>query len=242
MDNELSTHFMDYIPANEIVSLFDIDRKELIFRAMRKHVEFVYPLKSQKSLSYYPVPKDKGIFEIFVLITRVFLPFGVENRSYPPGHLIKITDLKFLNALGLNILNELNLLTRFDNENKSLLGYEKIRNTFHKIYFEDLLIPIESAKNLSKFIKQELEDLVSESFEENNEAIKRETKQAKREKIFINWLTDKNLDEVANMKKEDVWEKMKKLDRSLFGVESKHFFRDQKIVTFKSGRKSEQST
>ena len=242
MDNELSTHFMDYIPANEIVSLFDIDRKELIFRAMRKHVEFVYPLKSQKSLSYYPIPKQKGIFEFFILLTRFFLPFGVENRTYPPGHLIKITDLTFLNALGLNILNELNLLTSIDHENKYLCGYEKIRNTFHKINFEDLLIPIESAKNLQKIIKQELEDLVSEYYEEINGDKKRLTKQAEREKVFINWLTDKDTNLIANMKKEDVWEEMRKFDRSLFSVEPKNFFRDQKIITFKSGRKSEQLT
>ena len=47
MDNELSTHYIDYIPADEIVRLLGIDRSELIFRAMRKHVEFVYPLKSE---------------------------------------------------------------------------------------------------------------------------------------------------------------------------------------------------
>jgi hypothetical protein len=150
--------------------------------------------------------------------------------------------LKFLNALGLNILNEVNLLTSIDHENKYLCGYEKIRNTFHKINFEDLLIPIESAKNLQKIIKQELEDLVSEYYEEINGDKKRLTKQAEREKVFINWLTDKDTNLVANMKKEDVWEEMRKFDRSLFSVEPKNFFRDQKIITFKSGRKSEQLT
>ncbi len=242
MDNELSNHFIDYIPADEIVNLLGIDRSELILRAMRKHVEFVYPLKSEKLLTYYPITKVKSTFQQLFFLIRTFLPFGLDNRQYQAGHLMKITDLRYLNGLGLNVLNESVLLSRVDNGKKTLLRHEKLRNTFHKISFGDLLIPIESADNLSKLLKQERDDMAPESFEENNGTIKRETKQAKREKLFINWLADKNFGKVGNMKKEDVWEEMKKLDRSLFGVESKHFFRDQKIITFKSGRKSEQST
>jgi hypothetical protein len=237
MDNELSTHYIDYIPADEIVSLLGIDRSELIFRAMRKHVEFVYPLKSEKLLTYYPITKVKNTLQQLYLSIRTFLPFGLDNRQYPPGHLIKITDLRHLNAIGLNVLNESSLLARVDNGKKALLRYEKLRNTFHKIDFDDLLIPIESAENLSKRLHQERDDIALESFEENNGTIKKETKQAKREKVFINWLSDKNTDKVSNMKKDDVWEELRKLDPHLFSSEPKNFFRIQQIITFKSGRK-----
>jgi hypothetical protein len=237
MDNELSTHYIDYIPADEIVSLLGIDRSELIFRAMRKHVEFVYPLKSEKQLTYYPITKVKNTLQQLYFSIRTFFPFGLDNRKYPTGHLIKITDLRYLNAIGLNVLNESVLLTSVDKGKKTLLRYEKLRNTFHKINFDDLLIPFESAENLSKRLNQERDDVASESFEENNGTIKKETKQAKREKVFINWLTDQNLEKVSNMKKDDVWEELRKLDPHLFISEPKNFFRIQQIITFKSGRK-----
>ena len=71
----------------------------------------------------------------------------------------------------------------------------------------------------------------------SGEAENKESKQTRRENVFIKWLQGKDHQVVSNMKKDDVWEELRKLDRMLFGVESKNFFRDQKIITFKSGRK-----
>ncbi|GAB55005.1 hypothetical protein GPUN_0873 [Glaciecola punicea ACAM 611] len=62
-------------------------------------------------------------------------------------------------------------------------------------------------------------------------------KQTRREIVFIKWLKNKEELAVSNMKKDDVWEELRKLDPHLFASEHKNFFRIQKIITFKPGRK-----
>jgi hypothetical protein len=62
-------------------------------------------------------------------------------------------------------------------------------------------------------------------------------KQSQRETIFIKWIEGIGELAVSNMKKDDVWEELRKLDPHLFISEPKTFFRIQQIITFKSGRK-----
>ena len=46
-------------------------------------------------------------------------------------------------------------------------------------------------------------------------------------------------DSVMEMKKDDVVSELRKVDPHLFMGDQKHFFRLQKRITFKSGRKAE---
>ncbi|HQT05423.1 MAG TPA: hypothetical protein PLU46_10595, partial [Thiotrichales bacterium] len=65
------------------------------------------------------------------------------------------------------------------------------------------------------------------------------SKQEQRELIFFEWLTDKNEHMVSQMKKEEVLAELRKINPHLFMGDQKHFFRLQKRITFKSGRKAE---
>ena len=66
-------------------------------------------------------------------------------------------------------------------------------------------------------------------------------KQQQREALFSGWLEGQNTDAVSNMRKEDVWEELRKIDSTLFNASSRHFFRNQKMITFKAGRKFQQT-
>ncbi len=63
------------------------------------------------------------------------------------------------------------------------------------------------------------------------------TKQEQRELVFFAWLAERDEYEVSLMKKETVWAELRKIDPRLFSTEYKNFFRDQKRIVFKSGRK-----
>ena len=95
---------------------------------------------------------------------------------------------------------------------------------FRDIGYQHIFI---EAKNL-----EAIEELIS--FKQS----KNPTKQDQREMVFIDWLKGKDEFEVSNMRKDDVWEELRKIDPHLFISEPKAFFRRQQIITFKSGRKS----
>jgi hypothetical protein len=110
---------------------------------------------------------------------------------------------------------------------------------FFSISFDNVFIRIADAISLKETLLKEKEELEgAEPENDPNSLINgKVTKQTLRERIFLTWLSDKDFESVSDMKKEDVWTELHKLDHSLFSVEPKNFFRDQKIITFKSGRK-----
>jgi hypothetical protein len=239
MENEVSQYFMDYIPASELISLWNIDESDLIIWAMRKQVDFYYPVKSEKRLTYCPVSAvtNNGVKGWLMRLRTFFLPFGLDNRSYATGQLIAIKGFNNLNALGKKVLSEILVLAYCHDTESTILRHEYIRNKFHPIGFEDILIESSQALALKGIFIEE-RAAIKEEAEDQAATLKPKSKQARREVVFLAWLAGKDEVQVSNMKKDDVWEELRKLDQRLFGVEPKNFFRDQKIITFKSGRKS----
>jgi hypothetical protein len=241
MDAKTSQFFHDYISADELIKKFKINQNALIIRAMRKHVTFYYAVKSDKQLTYFPA-KSVNTFakSAFTFLRTSLLPFqGLDERSYEAGRIIPIRYINDLNALGTNTLSELAVLAYCYDTTSVNLRYG-IWNKYHPIYFKDVLISIDDAMELRQILvseRQELEEQDSEHTEEDA-LLKPKTKQTKREEAFLTWLQGKDEEKVSNIKKEEVWEELQQMDRQLFSVEPKNFFRDQKIITFKSGRKS----
>jgi hypothetical protein len=87
--------------------------------------------------------------------------------------------------------------------------------------------------------REEFERFKTTSNQLNNEVnSKKPRKQDLRESIFSNWLKDQDKHQVSLMKKEDVLKELRRIDPHLFMGDQKHFFRLQKLIAFKSGRKS----
>ncbi len=61
--------------------------------------------------------------------------------------------------------------------------------------------------------------------------------QEKRLEVFKEWLEGQNRADVEKMKKDDVWEQLRGIDKKLFSPKKEHFFKYQNEITFKSGRK-----
>lgn len=242
MDAKTSQFFHDYISADELIKKFKINQNALIIRAMRRQVPFYYAVKSDKRLTYFPA-KSVNTFAkaIFTFLRTSLLPFqGLDYRSYAAGRIIPIRYLDDLNALGTNTLSEIAVLAYcYDTESVNS-GYGKLWNKYHPIYFKDVLISIDDAVELRQILESEREELEEQHSEhiEEDALLKPKTKQTKREEIFLTWLQGKDEAQVINIKKEEVWEELQQMDQQLFNVEPKNFFRDQKIITFKSGRKS----
>jgi hypothetical protein len=242
MKDKIKQSFINYIPANELIEILEIKQSELILSAMRKQVKLYYPNKSVKHLTYYPANKVGNSFKAFmILLITFFLPiWGVERRSYATGEILQIKGSYNLNALGTNTLSESLLFSYCHSTDTILLRHEKLINKFHFIQFKDILVDWDEAIELRKILFQEDKEIAEELAESAGQTspFRLKTKQSQREKIFLNWLQDKDESHVSDMKKEDVWKELQQLNLRLFSVEPKNFFRDQKIITFKSGRKT----
>jgi hypothetical protein len=101
------------------------------------------------------------------------------------------------------------------------------------------LVEVNQATQLKEILASERATIEQEKADTENQvpSLKPMSKQSQREEIFLRWLAKKDKTLVSNMKKDEVWEELRKIDHRLFSVEPKNFFRDQKIVTFKPGRK-----
>ncbi len=247
MDKQISQMFFEYIPATDFIDALEMHPRDLIFRAMRKQITLYYPVRSEKYLTYYPVTKTNSSLKALwmTLRTFLFLSIGLDNRRYQSGQIIPIRGIDTLNNLATNSLNE-SLIFSYCYETDSITHrHEILRNKFHEVNFCDVLVEVDDALQLRQIVLDEKAHLEEEnqSSEGQDTLTKPLTKQAKREEVLLIWLKEKELqginrDQVSNMKKDDVWKELQEMDRRLFNVEPKNFFRDQKIITFKSGRKA----
>jgi hypothetical protein len=240
MENKTSQFFWDYVPANELIEKLNLHQRDLVFRAMRKQVALYYPVKPEKYVTYYSVKKvSNGFKTLFMVLRTFFLPFlGLDHRGYHTGQIIQIRGHVNLNALAVNTLNESLVFSYCFDSDSVIHKLEKLRNKFHMINFDDVLVSIEDAYALREILISEKQEIQLEQADCEDDLIKPKTKQTKREEVFLTWLQGKDEAQVSNIKKEEVWEELQQMDRQLFSVEPRNFFRDQKIITFKSGRKT----
>jgi hypothetical protein len=229
-------YFIDYVPASELIDIWGMHERDLIIRAMRNQVDFYYAVKSSKRLTYHPITSDK-IQKEWLMGIKTF--FSSVNRTYSSGDIIKIDGFDRLNSLGKKVLHELEVLSYCQDTHSVIFRHELLKNKFHPIRFEDILVEVNQATQLKEILASERATIEQEKADTENQvpSLKPMSKQSQREEIFLRWLAKKDKTLVSNMKKDEVWEELRKIDHRLFSVEPKNFFRDQKIVTFKPGRK-----
>ena len=244
MDKEIIQMFYEYLPASELIVKLKMHQRDLVLRAMRNQVKLYYPVRSEKHLTYYPLSKIDTPLKSFWMALRTLLLWGIglENRRYATGQIVPIRGIHNLNALALNSLTETLVFGYCFDSDSVIQRHEYIRNKFHPIHFDDVLVRIDDALELRQLILSEKAELEAENQPtEDDEALnKPKTKQAQREEVFLTWLADKDELEVSNMKKDEVWAELRNIDPHLFVSEPKAFFRVQQIITFKSGRKATQ--
>lgn len=222
---------------------------------IEKHVRSPSDLKNyfisgiKKQIHFYAVNQaDKHVHMIYWEYDEIDCPpfqtryYGKEEKFFVlKGHMIPVAKVHQFDKLFKGVLNEIDLfedindfheLVEYQQANFPLdLFYEHAGDSnltppqkFRDIGYQHIFI---EAKNL-----EAIEELIS--FKQS----KNPTKQDQREMVFIDWLKGKDEFEVSNMRKDDVWEELRKIDPHLFISEPKAFFRRQQIITFKSGRKS----
>jgi hypothetical protein len=239
-NKEIPQMFYEYLPASELIEKLKMHPRDLVLRAMRKQVKLFYPIKSNKNLTYYNVTKIDSQIKVLWMFIRTFflLSIGLDNRKYIVSQIIQIRGINNLNALATNSLNELLVFSYCFETESTILEHENFWNTFHSVNFNDVLVQVNDALSLKELILEEKAEVEENATATNEDSlVKSKTKKGKREEVFLAWLTGKNELEVSNMKKDDVWDQLRKIDPHLFVSEPKSFLRRQQIITFKYGRK-----
>lgn len=228
--------FFDLIPFSTIVEKYVKSPEQL------KEI-FVAGIR-QKALFYVVNQADKYVHMI---------RWGYEELEEPPherrfyeaekriifarGDMLPITSVYQFDRLFKGVLNEIDLFVDIDGLDE-LIEYQQSDHLF-KMHADNEMLTAPSDFMDVRFEHVFIRACDLKSIDDLMKAgpKPKETKQDQREKVFVEWLKDKDRSVVANMKKDHVWEELRKIDQRLFGVEPKNFFRDQKIITFKSGRK-----
>lgn len=246
MKNKIA--FFNCIPAALLTESLGLSKSDLILRAMRKHIHFYYANKTPKNLKYITLTDSIKLGKSWPYKLFGLIPNGlIETLFVDKGEMIEFSKPVQFDLLGKGVLSETEMFFMHPYKKQShIVLFENKRDKKHKprfepVFFQDILVTSEDAIKLIETLKQEEDELKEEqNTEDNTNSItKRETKQSKRERIFVTWLQDKNELTVSNMKKENVLEELRQIDPHLFMGDQKHFFRRQKIIEFKPGRKSE---
>lgn len=236
---EENSLFFNYLTADYVANELNIDHDDLTLRAMQRQINFYYPVKSTKIMYFIPRSSAKKPLVLFLYLAWGKISTGLlPQKTVIKGEMICLNLQKHLDLLAKNILNEKDIFF-LDQQNNTLLldWFIKTRNNFDSISFSDIYILPQDVLSLKNIMIDELAEIEQESLNGDETTLNKETKQTQREKVFLTWLYDKDEVEVANMKKEDVLKDLETIDPHLFMGNQKHFFRIQKIIEFKSGRK-----
>ncbi len=166
-------------------------------------------------------------------------PFHEKEKKFfvVKGKMLPLAKVHQFDKLFKGVLNEIDLFEDIGDYHE-LVEYQRDLRLFHE-YADNsgLTPPIEFRDIEYKHIFIEAKNI--EAMEEllKTQSSPKANKQTQREIIFVEWLKDKDELAVSNMKKDDVWEELRKLDPHLFISLPKNFFRVQDIIEFKSGRK-----
>jgi hypothetical protein len=153
------------------------------------------------------------------------------------GQMLPLNQIHQFDKLYKGVLNEIDLFENIGDYHE-LVEYQMNVRLFPEYGANTNLTSPTEFKNIEyKHIFIEAKNI--EAVEEllKTQSSPKANKQTKREIVFFEWYKDRDELVVSNMKKDDVWEELRKLDPHLFSSEPKAFFRVQQIMTFKSGRK-----
>ncbi|MBR9868293.1 MAG: hypothetical protein GYB18_14485 [Oceanospirillales bacterium] len=207
--------------------------KECLVAGIRKQIHFYAVNQSDKYV--HMVRWDEIEIDHPPFHARVY---GKEKKFYVgKGKMLPLAKTHQFDKLFKGVLNEIDLFEDIGDLHE-LVEYQQRRNLFYEHAGNSgLTSPIEF-NNISYghiFIEAKNLEAVEELLKV--EKSKKLTKQDERELVFIDWLKDKDEQAVSNMKKDDVWEELRKINPHLFVSGPKAFFRAQQIITFKPGRK-----
>lgn len=249
---EDSTFIFKYEPLSVALDRLNITLRELFIVAMEDNLSLYVVNQSNKALIYAPAVK-KPRFSFLHSLFRT----DYKTVSYKKGEMIKLQYVKQIDLLAKGVMNELDCFMIHAESREFLVGkfhplfrwmnLNAILNEFHPITLDHIFIPEHSIIKYQLALKgTTIQEILDEIRQENvNEGLPLETeaevmnKQRQRELIFYEWLTDKDEHKVSQMKKEEVLAELRKVNPHLFMGDQKHFFRLQKRIIFKSGRKAE---
>lgn len=235
--NIKSISFTDLIPFSVIIDKYaksPSKLKDYFVAGIRKKVLFYAVNQSQKYV-HMICWGDNDIGQP---------PFHEKEKKIfvVKGEMLPLAKIHQFDKLYKGVLNEIDLFEDIGDYHE-LVEYQMDIRLFPEYGANSNLTSPTEFKNIEyKHIFIEAKSI--EAMEEllKTQSSPKANKQTKRETIFIKWIEGVGEQVVSNMKKDDVWEELRKLDPHLFSSLPKNFFRVQKIITFKPGRKSEQST
>lgn len=161
-----------------------------------------------------------------------------ENIFVLKGQMLPLAKTHQFDKLFKGVLNEIDLYEDIGDYHE-LVEYQMNLRIFHEYAGDSGLTSPTEFKNIEyKHIFIEAKSI--EAIEEllKTQSSPKANKQTQREIVFLEWYKDRDELVVSNMKKDDVWEELRKLDPHLFSSEPKAFFRVQQIMEFQPGRKS----
>lgn len=236
---EDSNFVYHYVPFSFVTERLKIAEDKIIWAALRGEVSLYFVNQSVKALAYAPL-KNRRWYSFI----KDYFEIGYKRLKFVKGEMVELRSILLLDFLVKGILTEkecflihpdggyylsgsLNPLIRLISPNMVLNKFSPV--TFDQVHIlradlPDLIALLNKPKQLDE---DEVEDSQSGSL----------TKQEQRELVFFAWLAERDEYEVSLMKKETVWAELRKIDPRLFSTEYKNFFRDQKRIVFKSGRK-----
>lgn len=238
---EDSNFVFNYVPITYTANKLEVSTDKIILEAMIGTISLYFVNQSVKVLAYAPLEYLKG-WAKFKHILRT----GYKTELFSKGNMIELKTVHALDFLAKGVLTEKDgffihpdggyYLVHSINPIFRYLHANFLINKFHSITLDQVFILRSDLAELKESLTAP-KQLDEDEVEDNQSGAL--TRQEQRELIFFEWLTDKNEHTVSQMKKEEVLAELRKINPHLFMGDQKHFFRLQKRITFKSGRKAE---
>jgi hypothetical protein len=231
-----SISFADLVPFSIILDKYSKSPsvlKEYFVAGIRKKILFYAVNQSEKCVHMI----RWGEIEIDYPPYQTRIHEKEENIFVGKGEMLPLAKIHQFDKLFKGALNEIDLFEDIGDYHE-LVEYQMDVRLFPEYGANSNLTSPTEFKNIEyKHIFIEAKNI--EAVEEllKTQSSPKANKQSQRETIFIKWIEGIGELAVSNMKKDDVWEELRKLDPHLFISEPKTFFRIQQIITFKSGRK-----
>jgi hypothetical protein len=231
-----SISFADLVPFSIILDKYSKSPsvlKEYFVAGIRKKILFYAVNQSEKCVHMI----RWGEIEIDYPPYQTRIHEKEENIFVGKGEMLPLAKIHQFDKLFKGGLNEIDLFEDIGDYHE-LVEYQMDVRLFPEYGANSNLTSPTEFKNIEyKHIFIEAKNI--EAVEEllKTQSSPKANKQSQRETIFIKWIEGIGELAVSNMKKDDVWEELRKLDPHLFISEPKTFFRIQQIITFKSGRK-----